>query len=144
MGPVSRGGETGPILNFPGVFSTRSLYRRPRTGLFSRNILHAPTRQIGMPPVAAAIPSSSHSTTAPPPPPHSGELPPATLPYKESVRLRVAHWMEDHFGRAYVPIAALGGAAVGGTLGAVTLGPVGGIAGALGGGFLGAALVFAG
>jgi hypothetical protein len=62
----------------------------------------------------------------------------------ESVRLKVAHWMEDHFGKAYVPIAMAGGAVAGGLLGGLTLGPIGAIGGALAGGMLGGVLVFAG
>lgn len=76
------------------------------------------------PPAPTGSPSSSHS---------SG-----------SVRLRIAHWMEKTFGRAYLPVAMLAGGAVGGTAGALTLGPIGGIAGGLGGALLGGVLVFAG
>jgi hypothetical protein len=52
--------------------------------------------------------------------------------------------MEDKFGKAYLPIAMAGGGAVGATAGFLTLGPVGGIVGGLGGALLGGVLVFAG
>lgn len=100
------------------------------------------------------------SATAPPPLPNTGSvLPPTQLPSTPvppggtvggsgssgpSIRVRVAHWMEQHLGRAAMPAAAIGGGLVGGTIGALTLGPIGGIAGAAGGAFLGAALFMAG
>lgn len=76
-------------------------------------------------------------------PPVPGSPSPSGNDRHTSLRLRVAHWMEDHFGRAYLPIAMAGGALVGGTLGALALGPVGGILGAFAGGMLGGVLVFA-
>lgn len=60
------------------------------------------------------------------------------------LRLRIAHWMEKTFGRAYVPVAMIVGGAIGGTLGGLALGPLGAIAGAAGGALLSGTLVFAG
>ena len=52
--------------------------------------------------------------------------------------------MENHLGRAYVPVTMAAGAIIGGVGGTMALGPIGGIAGAVGGALLAGALVFAG
>lgn len=98
------------------------------------------------PPAPSGSPSGP-----PPPPPQTGGLPPAYLPTgtsqtlpQGSVRLRIAHWMENRFGRAAMPMAALAGGIVGGGAGFLALGPVGGLVGAAGGAFFGAALFMSG
>ena len=93
------------------------------------------------------LPASSAPSNGAPPMPPVG-LPPAGLPPapgsgNESPRERIAHWMERTFGRAYLPIAMLGGGAIGATIGMLTLGPLGALAGGAGGALLGGALVFA-
>jgi hypothetical protein len=105
---------------------------------------------ISVTPPVAAIPSS-RPTAAPPPPGSTGGLPPSTVgdrptdgPPKEGLRLRIAHWMENRFGKAAMPIAAVAGGVVGGGLGMLTLGPMGALAGGAAGAFLGALLVTAG
>jgi hypothetical protein len=62
----------------------------------------------------------------------------------ESVRHKITSWMETHLGKAAMPVAALAGGAVGGTIGMLTLGPVGAAVGGAGGAFLGAVLFMAG
>jgi len=84
-----------------------------------------------------------------PPPPIPAPLPPAPDPNasagtKPNLRVQWAHWMESHLGRAYVPVTMAAGALIGGTAGALALGPIGGIAGAIGGAVFLGALVFAG
>jgi hypothetical protein len=94
------------------------------------------------PPVPRA---ASSGLPQPVPAPGPGTTPPSgSGTSHESPRLKVAHWMESHFGRAYVPIAMAGGAVVGGGLGFLTLGPVGALAGGAAGALLGGVLVFAG
>jgi hypothetical protein len=95
------------------------------------------------------------SRTAPPLPSSGSALPPTQLPStplppsgpvggsgtaEPKLRYRIVHWMENHLGRAAMPVAAIGGGIVGGTLGALTLGPIGGIVGGAAGAFFGAAL----
>lgn len=87
---------------------------------------------------------ASQRLPAQPPPPPPPPPPGHQLPYTPNVRLRFANALERTFGRAYLPIAVAGGAALGGGLGFLTLGPFGGIAGAVGGALLAGVLVFAG
>lgn len=60
------------------------------------------------------------------------------------LRHRITSWMETNLGRAAMPVAALAGGVLGGTLGMMTLGPVGAAVGGVGGAFFGAALFMAG
>jgi hypothetical protein len=93
------------------------------------------------------------TAATPPPPVTTGPLPPP-LPEpipasgsgtgSGSLRIRIANWMEDRFGKAAMPVAALAGGALGGTVGMLTLGPVGAAVGGLGGAFAGAVLFMAG
>lgn len=84
-----------------------------------------------------------------PPLPPTPAVPPTGLPpsvpdgsYQPSPRVRFANWMERTFGRAYLPIAMVAGGAIGGGLGLLTLGPIGGVVGALGGAMLAGTLIF--
>jgi hypothetical protein len=61
-----------------------------------------------------------------------------------SVRVKVAGWMEEHLGRAAMPVAALAGAATLGGAGFLLGGPVGAAIGGAGGAFFGALLFMAG
>lgn len=61
-----------------------------------------------------------------------------------SLRTRITGWMEEKFGRAAMPIAAVAGGALGGTIGMLTLGPIGAAVGGAGGAFMGALLFMAG
>lgn len=107
-----------------------------------------------MPALSATPPTAATALRAPsgqaPPPPPGTPLPPSELPgatlgkSREGVRLRVAHWMEEKFGRAAMPIAALAGGAIGGGAGFLALGPVGGLIGGVAGAFAGAALFMSG
>lgn len=91
------------------------------------------------------------SATPPPRPVTTGVLPPP-LPEpasgsgtgSKSVRIKIANWMEERFGKAAMPIAALAGGVAGGTIGMLTLGPVGAAVGGAGGAFMGALLFMAG
>ncbi len=98
------------------------------------------------------MPSIAPTAATPPPRPvTTGPLPPP-LPEpatgsgtgSTSVRIKIANWMEDRFGKAAMPIAALAGGVAGGTLGMLMLGPVGAAVGGVGGAFFGAALFMAG
>lgn len=60
------------------------------------------------------------------------------------LRHRITSWMETKLGRAAMPVAAAAGGALGGTIGMLTLGPVGAAIGGIGGAFFGAALFLAG
>jgi len=52
--------------------------------------------------------------------------------------------MESKFGKAAMPIAGLAGGVAGGTIGMLTLGPIGAAVGGVGGAFLGSLLFLAG
>lgn len=90
------------------------------------------------------------SATPPPRPVTTGPLPPPLPPGSgsgtgpTSVRVKIANWMEDRFGKAAMPIAALAGGVAGGTLGMLTLGPLGAALGGAGGAFMGAVLLMSG
>ncbi|MCW2926065.1 MAG: hypothetical protein JWM86_33 [Thermoleophilia bacterium] len=56
------------------------------------------------------------------------------------LRHRITSWMEDHLGRAAMPVAALAGGALLGTVGMLSLGPIGAAVGGAVGAFAGAAL----
>ncbi len=91
-----------------------------------------------------AAPASPAPGPAPVPVPGPPSSPPAgSGTANESVRLKVAHWMESHFGKAYLPIAMAAGGAVGAGVGFLTLGPVGAVVGGAAGAMLGGVLVFA-
>jgi hypothetical protein len=62
----------------------------------------------------------------------------------ESPRLKLAHWMEAKFGRAALPVAAIAGGALGGTIGMLTLGPIGALGLGAAGAFFGGVLFMAG
>ena len=92
---------------------------------------------------------ASPSSVAPPLPNSGTALPPTSLPSDDTpprgtvsggglngIRLTISGWMQDHLGRAAMPVAALAGAAALGGVGMLTLG----IPGAIGGGVLGAFL----
>lgn len=93
-------------------------------------------------------------TAATPPAPNTGGVLPPPLPEPRqqatgsgsgpaSVRQRITGWMEERFGKAAMPIAAVAGGALGGTIGMLTLGPIGAALGGAGGAFMGAALFLA-
>ncbi len=91
------------------------------------------------------------TAATPPPPVSTGPLPPP-LPEPASgsgagekrLRLKITGWMEERLGTAAMPVAALAGGALGGTVGMLTLGPVGAAVGGIGGAFMGAVLFMAG
>ncbi|MCW2973242.1 MAG: hypothetical protein JWN72_1515 [Thermoleophilia bacterium] len=96
---------------------------------------------------------ASPSSVAPPLPNSGSALPPTSLPSDDapahptvsggglnSIRLTITGWMEDHLGRAGMPVAALAGAAVLGGVGMLTLGIPGAIGGGVLGAFMGASL----
>src|SRR5688500_4210800 len=92
------------------------------------------------------------TTATPPPPVTTGPLPPP-LPEppasgsgsgEKSLRLKITGWMEERLGKAAMPVAALAGGALGGTIGMLTLGPVGAAVGGIGGAFMGAVLFMSG
>lgn len=101
---------------------------------------------------------ASPSSVAPPLPNSGTALPPTTLPSDDAptrtattsgggignIRHTITSWMEDHLGRAAMPVAALAGAAVLGGVGMLTLGIPGAIGGGVLGAFLGAQLYLAG
>jgi hypothetical protein len=55
--------------------------------------------------------------------------------------IRIGDWFANRFGNAAIPIAATVGGVAGGALGLMTLGPFGGLAGAVGGAWLGTLVV---
>lgn len=97
-------------------------------------------------PTAATPPAPNTAGPLPPPLPEPGSTTIGAGSGNSSgnVRHRITGWMEERFGRAAMPIAALAGGALGGTIGMLTLGPVGAMVGGVGGAFLGAALFMAG
>ena len=93
------------------------------------------------------------ATSAPPPrEPATNGPPPRPLPVDEtgsgsgstgsSIRICIASWMEGRFGRAAMPVAAVAGGVLGvlgGTVGMLSLGPIGAaVGGAVVGGTAGA------
>ena len=58
--------------------------------------------------------------------------------------MKINNWLEDHFGRAAMPIAAAAGGVVGGGLGFLALGPLGAAIGGAAGAFGGALFFMAG
>lgn len=77
-----------------------------------------------------------------------GPLPGGTPPTQDgggggSVRHRISSWMEEKFGKAAMPIAALGGGAVGAGAGMLVAGIPGAAIGGAAGAFFGALLFLA-
>lgn len=85
--------------------------------------------------IATAASPQQLPTVCPPAPTQGGGVVPS------SVTNRIGNWFADRFGSKAMPASMIAFGAAGAGLGVVTLGPVGGIAGGLGGAWLGALLV---
>jgi hypothetical protein len=97
-----------------------------------------------IPATAAAPPVPVSTTVLPPALPADPPVASGSGTSGGSLRTRIAGWMEEHLGRAAMPVAALAGGVVGGGLGFLALGPVGAAVGGAAGAFGGALLFMAG
>lgn len=92
-----------------------------------------------------AIAPTAATPMPPRPVPGRDGLPPATVDGggSQGLRIRMTNWMEARLGKAAMPVAALAGGVLGGTLGMLALGPIGAAVGGVGGAFFGAAVFMA-